>query len=310
MEKRFRKPKGWLWGQFNSARGAILRFGRLSRHETPLAHILYIEGLSEYAEKTFELARDFNKMSCNFSVLDRHGQGKSTRHLDDPEKQHSHALEHDIADLIQYCEENIPSHETIVLLGHSTGGLIATLALEQAPELFKAAIITDPLYGFANELVKNKEPFYARLPSNSKLYEKYVPGMGGWLPRNHKKSRLKEGDFSSDPVRNKVHDFWPAMDHDLRAGAPTLGWIIEVCKGIMKTRTPGFAENIAQPILIFTAGEDKLVNNVHTNRIAPRFQNAALHHFSTAQHEILMEQDHIRKPVMTRIHAFLKNLCP
>ena len=93
LEERFTQPKNWLWRQFNSVRDGALRFGQLAEHEAPRAHVVYILGLSEFSEKTFELARDFNNMACNFSVFDRYGQGASPRYLDDPHKQHSDGID-------------------------------------------------------------------------------------------------------------------------------------------------------------------------------------------------------------------------
>lgn len=311
LENRFKKPKGWLWGHFNNARGGRLRFGRLAHHKTPLAHILYVEGLSEPAERTFELARDFNNMACNFSVLDRHGQGKSTRYLPDREKQHSQGVEHDIDDLIHYVDQHIPAGEPVILLGHSTGGLLAMLALEKAPERFKAAILIAPLFGLAPSPGRDREALLARLPTPELLTQCYMPGGTGWKARSAPDSTVRPEDFSSDPVRNKLADYWNNRDKDLRTGAPTFGWVIEMCKAIMRTRKPDFAnkmDRLNRPVLIFTAGQDQLVNNRYTEDLAARLRDAKLYHFPDGKHELLQETDAIRRPLLQHAHDFLKNI--
>ena len=100
----------------------------------------------------------------------------------------------------------IPKGEPIVLVGHSAGGMIALAAQHDHPELFKATILSAPLLGIDNPIVKNKEEFFAKLDLPEIIKQSYVPGGGGWKPRSHISSALKEADFSSDPIRNKIQD--------------------------------------------------------------------------------------------------------
>ena len=55
LQKRFTEPANWQWGSLRNARGTNLRYGFLREHEKPLANLIYVEGLSEFSEKTFEL---------------------------------------------------------------------------------------------------------------------------------------------------------------------------------------------------------------------------------------------------------------
>ena len=306
LPSRFKEPKGWLWGEFTGARGEPLRFGTLRSHKTPLAHVVYIEGLSEFAEKTFELARDFNRMACNFSVLDRHGQGKSARYFGSNDKQHSDGLDADVEDIIKYCREHIPPGEPIVLLGHSTGALFALLALEKAPDLFKAAILTAPLLGFENPFVKNLEGFYANICFPQWLRQNYAGGGGPWKSRDSDESSLKPEDFSSDPVRNKVSDYWPQHDPALQAGSATVGWVHEMCKAVIKVRDPAFLQRITMPMLIFTAGDDALVTEKPAHDAAQHMKKATCFRYEHGKHELLMETDTIRKDLLSRVRDFLK----
>ena len=305
LEERFTQPKNWLWGQFNSVRNGALRFGQLAEHEAPRAHVVYILGLSEFSEKTFELARDFNAMACNFSVFDRYGQGASPRYLDDPHKQHSDGIDADIEDLIRYCETHIPAGEPIVLLGHSAGGLFGLHAIKKRPDLFAGAIFNAPLWGFENPPIKNRENFFAHLPLPSFIKQSYIPDGGSFTPR--RESKMKPDDFSSDPQRNKLDDYWRENNPELQTGSPTIGWVQQMCKGIMRIRKSGFAESIKTPVLVFTGGEDNLVNNDRIRKFAKRLPNVEVHDFEDGKHEMLVEKDSIRKPLMEKIETFLKN---
>jgi lysophospholipase len=294
LEQRFEKPANWLRGTFTNARGLALHYGQLAGHKKPLAHIVYVAGLSEYTEKTFELARDFNKHACNFSVFDRPGQGRSPRLLPDREKQHSTGNLDSVRDVIDFCKKHVPAGEPIVLLGHSTGGLIALQAMQQEPELFKAAIMTAPLWGFANPILKNKESYFARLPLPHIAAESYAPGNGPWLRRDNPKNPEGAEAFSGDPARNKIHDYWMTKDPVLKTGGPTCGWVSEKCRGIVRIQNAAFLKKIKQPVLVFTAGQDHLVNNDRIEAVIKKLPNAQRVHFKDGHHELLMEKDEIR----------------
>ncbi|PJB72486.1 MAG: hypothetical protein CO093_02885 [Alphaproteobacteria bacterium CG_4_9_14_3_um_filter_47_13] len=308
LPEQYTQPKNWLWGEFENARHAILRFGKLSLHKNPLAHIVFVEGLGEYAEKNFELARDFNKISCNFSILDRQGQGKSTRYFPNaPHKQHSQGVDHDIADLVQYCKEHIPENEPIVLLGQSTGGLIALLALEEHKDLFKAAILSSPLLGIKDPRIKGKEALFSSIPIFDCIKEMYVPGGGDWKPRSHPEKMHNPEDFSSHPDRSLINDYWPENDPDLRAGDPTIGWLWHMCKAITKIRNPETLKNITQPVLIISNGDDVLIDNTPIDAIVSQLPNGLHTHHIKGKHDSLMEDDRIRNQNLKEIEHLLKN---
>lgn len=309
IERRFTKPQGWLWGAFTGARGAPLRFGSLRLHKAPAAHIVYIEGLSEYAEKTFEIARDFNDRACNFSVFDRHGQGQSARYFPSrPHKQHSDGMERDAADIVRFCRDHIPPGEPVVLLGHSTGGLLALLALAREPELFCGAILTAPLLGIRENRVRGREGFIARLPLPRILARLYAPGGTDWKARSDPSAFLPPGAFSSDPVRQTIDDRMTTHDPALRTGSVTLGWVMAACRAIVKVRDPAFSAKITQPLLVFTAGEDLLVVNEETEAVLRALPHAAHVHYPDSRHEMLMERDGIREALLEEAARFVRGL--
>jgi len=298
LAARFTKPKHWQEGTFTNGRGLSLYFGQLARHQKPLAHIVYVAGLSEFSEKTYELARDFNKNACNFSVYDRPGQGRSPRLLDDPHKQHSTGTHQSVDDLIQFCKTQIPAGEKVVLLAHSTGGLIALEAMRREPALFSAAVMTGPLFGFKHAALKGREAYVARLPLPQMVRETYVPGGGPWKPR-HKADRNENPDaFSSDKVRNKIHDYWMNRYPVLRTGSPTCGWVSHKSQAIMRIRDPEFLKTITQPVLVFTAGKDHLVENAQIMAVVNQLPNATHYEYKTGRHELLMEKDSIRSDLL------------
>lgn len=302
LEERFRQPENWRWGAMKNARGHDLRcgFSLPANGETPKAHIVYVEGVSEFAEKYFELARDFNKASCGFWVLDRFGQGMSGRFLSNQFKQHSEGFHHDVADITQFARENVPRDGApVILLGHSTGGLIALMTAHDAPDTFAAAAVTAPLLGLARPpVIHEREHWFARLPMPQFVRSMFIPGGTTWRPRDEKRCDMPNEDYSSDPVRMHVHDQWLVEKSDLRMGSVTMGWVKEACAAMMTARDPQWLGEIKIPVHAFTAAHDKLINNRFTYEALPHIPVNEITFFPRGKHDLLMETDDIRNAII------------
>lgn len=311
FEKCTTEPQGWQWGKIDTPQKRRLHYGALCTASAPNAHILYVEGLSEFTQKTFELARDMAGENCHFYVLDRFGQGYSGRYLSDRFKQHSNGFTDDVKDLAAFKKTVIdpqnPDGKPVILLGHSTGGLISLMALHDRPDIFDGAVLTAPLFGIHHNAVRGREALFARMPGIRALTEMYIPGGTDWVPRTDPRHPLAPEDFSSDPVRNTIQDYWQIKDPALRTGSPTMGWLKAACKAITTVRQPAYLQNINKPVLLFTAGQDKLVDTAAGFNICAGLRHIDSAHFENGFHELLMEQDNIRSPLLEKTFAFIKN---
>ena len=313
LQERFTKPSGWTEGYMINERGNPLRWGGSAPTPTQAkAHIVYIQGLSEYAEKTFELARDFNKHACGFWTLDRHGQGLSGRYLADKFKQHSAGFDLDAADIIKLVRDIVPKDgKPIIILGHSTGGLVGMLALSKSPDLFSGAFFTSPLFGLVRPIAKNRESLVAKFLIPRFIRESYIMGSGQWKERNTTPGANEGEDFfSSDPERMKIHSHWQKANPDLRVGGPTYGWGQEVCRSITKIHNKDLLADIKKPVHIFTCGHEGLVNNSAVHKVYKNLPDANYTHFPKGKHELLMEQDYIRSRILNSVVDFVNKQNP
>lgn len=136
---------------------------------TPKA-VLYIHGFLDYFFQT-EMAEQFNQHGYDFYALDLHKYGRSYR---------SGQTFYDVRDLNEYEAEITAAleiiaaegHDSAVLAGHSTGGLITTLYAAHHPDhpLIKALWNNSPFYDFNTSFLKKK----LALPRVSAL-GKYLP---------------------------------------------------------------------------------------------------------------------------------------
>src|SRR6185436_9620632 len=198
----------------------------------------------------------------------------SGRFLDVPGKQHSQGFGHDADDLARFIRTKVPHDAPVIVLAHSAGGLISTLMAHDNPGLADGIVMSAPMMGINNPVVKNIEAVWSVLPLPQWLREHYIPFTDPdvWR-RDDKRSAWTNDKYSSDPERMYIHDYWCGQNPDLRAVAPTWGWLQEACRSITKTREPGYLESIETPIALFTGGADIRVNTKYSFKAAARLPN-------------------------------------
>lgn len=291
-EERFTVPAGWRTGEFfNPRTGHRIHYAHLSP-AAPRATVVILQGLSEFTEKYFELARDM--MARGFAVwtMDWAYQGRSSRLDRYPMRRHSDGIDADMDDLHKLVSDHVlPAAQgrKLIMAAHSMGGHIGLRYLAQHNGIFAAAAFSAPMLGIAQ--VSRIPPLLQDmiLTILSPFKTSYMPGGKDW----HENMREKEGIvFSSDPVRDALQMAWTRGHPALRVGAPTVRWVYEA---IMSCRAlQGELKNILLPVMIGYAGRDVIVDNGALIRAAAKIPQAALVELGEAHHEIFMERDDLR----------------
>lgn len=285
-------PENWRLGSFRSRQGNTLRYAYATPKNPVKGQVVYVEGLNEPLQKTYELARDFNSRALRFGVFDRLGQGHSGRLLKDRFKIHSCAFHHHVSDLINFSESVMPRDHKVTLLGHSTGGLIALMAYHDRPDLFTEPFLNAPLLGMMQPLIHNREDLLARLQLPTAITEAYVPKGHAWRLRGTE-GWARQEEYSGHPERMKLHDFFPQNYPYLRAGDPTIGWVQEACRAMMVARNPRWLSEVG-PVTIATSGQDHVTDNLQTIKIMPHLKQVLHIYYSGSRHEAPFETDDIR----------------
>jgi lysophospholipase len=313
LRKEFTQPDQWQSGTLVNRAGENLRYGFIARHAHPLKNIIIAAGLSEFQQKYFEAARNFDDLGYNVYIMDWYGQGASDRYFkNDPSKRHSHGFLADSNDLLLFKEKIVRNNAPCVLLSHSMGALPSLLAIISHPKLFSGLAMSAPFLGIQHPLLRGREFFLSKIPAiphTKKFLESYIPGGGPWRPRTDSSKKVMPEDYSSDPERNKLHDTWMQSNPNLRLGDVTWSFIREAAITQTALRQDSVLESINLPVLIFSAGQEKIVSNKEIFKAAARFPNVWHAHIPNASHEILQERDAIRDPILLKIHNFFKS-CP
>lgn len=303
LESRFLPPEGWRWHVFTTPQDRKIRFGTVApESRIPDAVVIVAPGLSEFGEKYFELAHDLLQRNLSLWVMDWQGQGLSERPLKStPHKRHSSGFEDDVADFHYFIMEYV-KHSAVhpdvgriplVLLGHSMGGHIGLRYLQAHPDTFVCAAFSAPMLGLHDlrMIPPRLRPLITGL-LNEAMSMSYVFGGSDW--KASARDNPGQNIFSSDPVRDSVHNAWSLHDPRLQVGSPTFRWLHEAVKSCAFLNQPHILRSIKTPILLALAGKDALVDNKALRRAARLLPQATLLELPGARHEILMESDSIR----------------
>lgn len=300
------QPRAWAWSTMTNQDNAELRWGYMHKHETPRANIVVLPGLSEPIEKYFETIRLLSSHDCNVYALSWRGQGGSAPYLRDHFRRHSLGFDRDVRDLQRFMDLHVPNNAPRYILAHSMGAMITTLAIQKNPAIANNAFLISPFFGFHEHTGRFFQRFFANRTYDQKFLQAYIPLAGPWQMRATPKSKKPPELFTSDPVRMHLHDWWMKNDPRLRVGGPTMGFVQAASRALNYLNQPGILESIRIPALIFSAGDERIVRNANIFNAAARWPNAFHSHIHGARHEILMEQERYRLPVLESIVDYIR----
>ncbi len=307
IEKRFHQPDGWRWHSFERVKGRKIRFGSIFPQDSiPDAVVVCLQGLGEFSEKYFELARWCNDNNMAFWVFDWAGQGKSSRYLSNPQKRHSTGFDEDIADLHYIVMEYI-KHSSVhpdkgriplAMIAHSMGGNLGLRYLQKHPDMFECAAFSAPMTGIkpfqkTPQFIASAATFLLNILAGTS----YIPKGGDW------KKDAKAYKLSSDPIRSLLDDQWFEHDPELISGGVTFGWLHAAQKSCMALKK---APPIKTACLFGIAGYENLVDNKITMKMVSRMENAKIIDYPESFHEILMEKDDIRDDFLSNFYKLVK----
>ncbi|MFH7766387.1 alpha/beta hydrolase [Acinetobacter sp. BSP-28] len=159
--------------------------------------VLYIHGFIDYFFQT-EMAERFNQHGFDFYALDLRKYGRS--HL-------PHQKYYNVREIAEYDAEitqaldiiSAEGHDTVLLCGHSTGGLTTTLYAAHHPDhpLIKALWVNSPFYDFNMNPIKKK----LGLPNLSRVGKicpdlKFPSELNKWYVTSLHNSLKGEWDFN------------------------------------------------------------------------------------------------------------------
>jgi len=268
--------------------------------------VILLTGRTEFMEKYAETISELNRRGFDVYSFDWRGQGLSTRMLANRHKGYVDTYQDYIDDLTMFIDKIVRPQAVspLVVLAHSMGGHIALRYLHDHPGVIERAVLVSPMIdiftlSFSRWFVRT----LVYIADKAGWNQAYVIGSGDYSPD----ARKFDGNrLTSDPQR-----FWDekkAIEENpaLALGGVTYGWLSATFKSIDILTEPGFAEEITTPILMVSAGSDKVVSIEAQETICSLLKQCRLTTIPGARHEILIETDSIRSFFWKEFDGFIK----
>ena len=266
-----------------------------------------LSGRTEFIEKHLETVAALRARRFAVWSLDWRGQGASTRPLPDVAANHVEHFDEYVDDLDQVMERLVlPSAAgPVLLLGHSMGGLLAAHYLARRPGVARGAVLSAPMIDFCRGrwgprwLVRTMVRAACLLPGQVRRYAPGVKRAPDW-------ERAFEGNLlTSCADRHASGLALLRANPALALGGITWGWLRAAFEGVVALEDRRVLARIAVPVLVVTAGDERVVDNAAARSFALRLARGRLVEIAGARHELLRERDAVQAELWAAVDGFL-----
>ena len=297
-----------VFNYFTLSDNVSIRYGILDcGAKTKKGSIILLGGRKEFMEKYAETIEELKQRQFDVYSMDWRGQGLSSRLLANRHKGHINDYSEYIEDL-NYFVNNIVKPGAVsplIILGHSMGGHVALRFLHDFPEAADKAVLTSPMIdinipSFPRWLVR----FIAFCAAGTVFGHSYSVGSKGYSASNIK---FEGNTLTSDPVRFMDEHRAIAESSELALGGVTYGWLAATFKSIDILSCAEYAGKIKTPVLIISAGKDRIVSQAAQREICSIMGKGAFVCIPDSFHEILKERDAVRKTFWKEFDEFAES---
>jgi len=280
---------------FLEGAGGRMRYAcwNASGTESPRGTILLLTGRGEFIEKyATEVVGELLGRGFAVIAVDWRGQGLSDRQLADRDKGHIDNFTTYMADLRLFIEQVVmpQAMRPVLALCHSMGGHILLRHLaENGPEPLSAALIVSPMTALQREAFLRS--VLMLMPELPPVEQRYLFGTGPFI---FLAREFASNHVTHDERRYRFTEAWFKADPRLSLGGPTIGWARQAARSMTAALAPGYLERIDLPLLLMSAGEDRLIDISSHGAVVARLKQGEHVVVSGARHEIMMEIDPLR----------------
>lgn len=284
--------------------GVSLRAARWEGRPKQRGTVVILPGRAEFIERYFETIADLVARGFAVVAVDWRGQGLSERQLRNPRKGHVDDFEVYERDLMAVRDQVLaPScPKPWFALGHGMGAAVLLAQAHAGRSPFLRLILTSPMIDL----------YQLRFKTGARLFVESldIVGLGGaYVPGGSNRSIFLR-PFTRNLLTSDLHrhDRTAAVLNaapQLVVGSPTVSWSNAALRLMRQFENPDYARRTLTPILILTAGADRIVATPAVEAFASRLKAG---HFITvphARHELLMERDQFRSQFWAAFDAFI-----
>jgi len=264
--------------------------------------ILIFPGRTEFIEKYGPTVQSILDMGYSAAVLDWRGQGLADRiaanhrlgHI-----KHFHDFQRDVDEFLRAVQDaGLPN--AFALIGHSMGGTIALRALHNGLPV-ENVIFSAPMWGiYVAPLLRLPAKLITDIGPLIGLAKRFSPNT---KPDNYVQVNPFEGNVLTNDAKT-YHWLTEQLNAhpELGIGGPSINWLHQAFVECAKLRR---LPPLKQKCLCLLGGEEAIVSPQAINKIMTKWPNGKLVNIDGAQHEILMEEQHVLDLAWDEINRFL-----
>ena len=287
-------------GRFISFGGAPLHWVKYESKDA-VRSVVILHGFTESTEKYYELIWYLVNSGSNVYIYDQRGHGKSFRHTPDLTVTHVNSFEDYVKDFEFFMEKVVPADLPLRLFSHSMGGAVAGLYLEKHPDVFPKAVLSSPMIapttgGYPVFVGKSICRFFILFGGSKKRI---------FLSSEYPGEEKFETSCDTSRERFAFYEEFRRNHRDYQNYSPSYRWTLESLKVTRKLMKKGEPEKIKASVLLFSAGNDTVVDVPAQKAFAARVPNCRTITFSTAKHEIYYSTDDVMEKYVNMLLDFI-----
>lgn len=280
-------PADWQWHTFTPEAGVNLRTGSVDA-ENAKGTIVFVPGFTGTIEMSMATISKLHQSGFRVAAIEYRGQGKSYRPLNNPEKGYVKdfdLLANDVAKYARYVQRD---NEPLFFFSISKGGHITLrMAAAKGVDVTAFALVVPMVKINTGAFDYNFIKHFSFALNAVGLGDMYAPGQAQWPPLP-----LVFGEANgcnSNPETAQLQSAMFALDETLRTRGTTIKWLKEATQSTALLLSDGYMDALTQPVKLFTAGDDSLVDSEVATRFCGSLNNCEVTHFPDAKHCINRE---------------------
>ena len=258
-----------------------------------------IESLLKYKEVMYDLYQH----GLAVFILDHRGQGLSGRMTDNPHHGYVSSFDDYVDDLVYFYQHIVQPNKQgqTALLCHSMGSAIGALTILRHPAMFSCVAFCSPMFGIRPALPDSVASILLWMSDKRAVRRgqknDFFFGQRDYKPVPFALNKLTHSRIRYDWFR-KLYNESP----EIQLGGVTGQWLAAAREAMKTIRQR--ANELKLPVLLLSAGADKVVDNSIQEEVAAKMPHCAFTQIPGAEHELFIESDAYRQPAMESVLRF------
>lgn len=280
-------PEAWQWSTFTPEPGVDLRTGSIDAANAK-GTVVVVPGFTATINMTMREIVKINAAGYKVASIEYRGQGASYRPLANPEKGYVESYEQLGEELARFADQVRLAGKPLFFYSISKGAHITMrMAGEQMPDASAYALIVPMIQVSTGNSDYTAMSSTVRLLHYVGLGNMYGPGQTTWPAGELEFGKAIPCNANPDTAQTREAIF--ALDQSVRTNGVTMSWLHRTADSTETITSQAHMSNISQPVKIFTAGVDALVNTAVAQEFCGNLAQCELTHFEKARHCITRE---------------------